>query len=69
LQWLVQVTGVEATEMGGVGDSAGDIDFLRLVGWAAAPINATAEVKAVVDYVALQPDSAGLHEILNYWQL
>jgi hydroxymethylpyrimidine pyrophosphatase-like HAD family hydrolase len=55
--------------MGGVGDSAGDIDFLRLVSRAAAPANATVEVKTVVDYVALQPDAAGLQEILDYWSL
>jgi hydroxymethylpyrimidine pyrophosphatase-like HAD family hydrolase len=66
LQWLAQVTGIDPTEMGGVGDSAGDLDFLRLVGWAAAPANATEEVKTAVSYVASQPDAAGLQEILDY---
>jgi hydroxymethylpyrimidine pyrophosphatase-like HAD family hydrolase len=69
LQWLAQVTGIDPTEMGGVGDSAGDLDFLRLVGWAAAPANATEEVKTAVSYVASQPDAAGLQEILDYWSL
>jgi hydroxymethylpyrimidine pyrophosphatase-like HAD family hydrolase len=69
LHWLAQVTGIDPGEMGGVGDSAGDIDFLRLVSRAAAPANATVEVKTVVDYVALQPDAAGLQEILDYWSL
>lgn len=69
LHWLAQVSGIEPDEMAGVGDSAGDIDFLRLVGWPAAPANATPDVKAVVDYVASQPDVAGLQEILAYWSL
>ena len=69
LQWLAQVTGIDPTEMGGVGDTAGDIDFLRLVGHAAAPANATNEVKAVVQYVSSQIDAAGLQNILDHWQL
>ena len=69
LHWLAQVTGIEPGQMAGVGDSAGDIDFLHLVGRAAAPANATVEVKAVVEYVAAKPDAAGLHEILDYWAL
>ena len=66
---LAQVTGIDPTDMGGVGDSAGDIDFLRLVGRPAAPINATAGVKAVVKYVSTQPEGRGLQEILDYWSL
>ncbi|MBE7555082.1 MAG: HAD hydrolase family protein [Anaerolineales bacterium] len=69
LRWLAQVTGIDPIQMGGVGDSAGDIDFLRLVGQSAAPINATAEVKAIVKYVSSQPEAAGLQEILDYWSL
>jgi hydroxymethylpyrimidine pyrophosphatase-like HAD family hydrolase len=69
LHWLARVTGIDPAEMGGVGDSAGDIDFLRLVGQSAAPANATAGVKAVVNYVSTQPEGLGLHEILEYWSL
>jgi hypothetical protein len=69
LRWLAQMTGIDPSEMGGVGDSAGDIDFLRLVGGAAAPANATTEVKAVVDYVASKADGVGLQEILDHWSL
>jgi hydroxymethylpyrimidine pyrophosphatase-like HAD family hydrolase len=67
--WLAQVTGINLTEMGGVGDSAGDIDFLRQIGFAAAPTNATLAVKAIVHYVSAQADTAGLHDILNHWSL
>jgi hydroxymethylpyrimidine pyrophosphatase-like HAD family hydrolase len=69
LRWLAQVTGFDPMEMGGVGDSRADIDFLRLVGWPAAPVNATAEVKTAVEYVSTRPEAAGLQEILDYWSL
>lgn len=69
LEWLAQVTGIKPTEMGGVGDTSGDIDFLRLVGRAAAPINAINDVKAIVHYVSPHADTAGLHDILDHWSL
>lgn len=69
LRWLSEVTGITLADMGGVGDSAGDIDFLRLVGRPAAPSNATPGVKAVVEYISTRSEAAGLHEILDYWLL
>lgn len=69
LEWLAGVTGINPADMAGVGDSTADIDFLRLVGYAAAPANARDEVKAAVGYVSPQPDAAGLHDILDYWGL
>jgi hydroxymethylpyrimidine pyrophosphatase-like HAD family hydrolase len=69
LQWLAQVTGIDPAEMGGVGDSAGDVDFLRLVGHPAAPVNAIDEVKSMAHYVSSQPDTAGLHDILDHWSI
>jgi hydroxymethylpyrimidine pyrophosphatase-like HAD family hydrolase len=67
LRWLAQVTGLDLIDMGGVGDSAGDIDFLRLVGYPAAPANAIVEVKGMAGYVSAQPFAAGLQDILDYW--
>jgi hydroxymethylpyrimidine pyrophosphatase-like HAD family hydrolase len=67
LQWLAEVTGIDPGAMAGVGDSAADVDFLRLVGYPAAPANAIPAVKAVARYLASEPDSAGLHQILDYW--
>ena len=69
LKWLAQETGIPVGEMGGVGDTSSDVDFLRLVGHPAAPQNATADVKAVVDYVSARVDVAGLMDILDYWQV
>ncbi len=67
LQWLSHITGIDPTEMGGVGDTAGDIDFLRLVGHSAAPANATDGVKSVVQYVSSQVEAEGLKDILDHW--
>jgi len=67
LAWLAQVTGIDPADMGGVGDSTGDIDFLQRVGYAAAPLNATDNVKAIVHYLSPLPNVAGLHDILDFW--
>lgn len=69
LRWLSQVTGIKISKMAGSGDTTGDIDFLRLVGHAAAPANATDDVKAVVQYVSAQPEAKGLDDILDHWSL
>jgi hydroxymethylpyrimidine pyrophosphatase-like HAD family hydrolase len=69
LLWLAEVTGLDPADMGGVGDSGGDIAFLRRVGYPAAPVNATGQVKAAVRYVSPRADAAGLHDILDHWQV
>ncbi len=69
LQWLTEITGIVPDEMGGVGDTAGDMAFLRMVGNSAAPANATDDVKSVVNYISPQPDVAGLHDILDHWSI
>ena len=69
LTWLAQVTGIALPEMGGAGDTSSDIDFLRWVGRSAAPANATADVKAAVDFVSTADDAAGLHDILDHWSM
>ncbi len=67
LQWLSKVTHIPLSQMGGVGDSDGDIPFLRQIAHSAAPANAAASVKSVVDYCSSLPDVAGLHDILDHW--
>ena len=69
LRWLAKVTGVSVSDMAGAGDTAGDVDFLRLVGYPAAPANATAEVRAVVEYVSPKNDAEGLAHILDHWSI
>lgn len=67
LQWLADVTGIEPAAMAGVGDSSSDVDFLQLVGYPAAPDNATPDVKEVVHFVATRPDALGVLDILEQW--
>ncbi len=67
LQWLSKVTNIPLGQMGGAGDSDGDIPFLRQIAHSAAPANATAGVKSVVRYCSSLPDAAGLHDILDHW--
>ncbi len=67
LEWLARTVGLEPAEMAGVGDSKADLDFLRHVGWPAAPANAIQEVRAEVRYVSPYPDAAGLMDILDQW--
>jgi hydroxymethylpyrimidine pyrophosphatase-like HAD family hydrolase len=67
LSWLAHRVGIDPVEMLGVGDSSGDIEFLRLVGRPAAPANAEIEVKAVAAYVSPYADAKGLHDILDHF--
>ncbi|RME97312.1 MAG: hypothetical protein D6768_19975 [Chloroflexi bacterium] len=69
LRWLAGEAGIAPAEMGGVGDSSSDVDFLRLVGRPAAPANATGDVKSVAEFVASGENAAGLLQILDYWQV
>jgi hydroxymethylpyrimidine pyrophosphatase-like HAD family hydrolase len=65
VRWLSEETGVSLSQIGGVGDSASDLKFLTLVGFAAAPSNAAPEVKERVHYVSPFEDGEGLVDILE----
>lgn len=67
VRWLSQEIAVPLAQMGGIGDSASDLKFLRLVERSAAPANAAAEVKAAVDYVSPCEDGDGVVDILRCW--
>ena len=69
LQWLANVTNIDPADMAGVGDSASDVAFLRHVGRAAAPSNATPDVQAVVELVSTRENATGLLDILDHWKL
>ena len=62
---LASALGLPLPSMAGVGDSDPDLSFLRLVGFSAAPANATPAVKQAVAYVARAPFGQGLIEILE----
>lgn len=69
LTWLAERIAIDISDMAGVGDTSGDIDFLAMTGRSAAPGNAAREVKAAVQWVSEHPDSKGLNDILDYWEL
>lgn len=67
VRWLSEETGIPLAQMGGVGDSTSDLEFLRLVGRSAAPANATGPVRAAVEYVSPHADGQGVVDILEHW--
>ncbi len=67
VKWLASETAIPLAEMVGVGDARGDLVFLDLLGAAAAPANADAEVRARVDYVSPYEYGRGLLDIIEYF--
>jgi len=65
LTWLAQETGVPLAQMAGVGDAEGDLCFLQMCGFCAAPANAEPGVHAGVDYVSPYDHSRGLLDIIE----
>jgi hydroxymethylpyrimidine pyrophosphatase-like HAD family hydrolase len=65
-RWLAELTGLPLERMAGVGDQTADLAYLRIVGAAAVPSNATPDLRAVADYVAPRACSEGLLDILNW---
>jgi len=52
VRWLARETAIPLRHMAGVGDARGDVPFMRLLGWCAAPANAHVSVKRVVHYTS-----------------
>lgn len=65
VEWLSRETGIPLAQMAGIGDSPGDLPYLRRVGFSAAPANATDDVKSAVQYVSPLEDGAGVVDILS----
>jgi hydroxymethylpyrimidine pyrophosphatase-like HAD family hydrolase len=65
IKWMAAETGIPLSSMAGVGDAIGDIAFLSLVGFSAAPSNAEPEVKALVDYVSPYEYEQGFLDIVE----
>ncbi len=64
-KWLTSHMGVRPEQVAGIGDSAGDVPFLKLCGWSAAPANATDEVHATVRYTSPHEAEAGILDIME----
>ena len=69
IKWLASETGIPLSSMAGIGDALGDIAFLSLVGFSAAPSNAEPEVKALVDYVSPYEYERGLLDIIEWCEV
>ena len=67
VRWLSEELVLPLADVGGIGDSPGDLTFLRLLGQSAAPANAAAEVKAAVDYVSPYKNGDGVVDIIHQW--
>jgi hypothetical protein len=65
VRWLARETGIPLRHMAGVGDARGDLKFMRLLGWSAAPANAQASVKQAVHYTSPYENGQGLVDILG----
>jgi hypothetical protein len=65
-RWLAEELGIALPAFAGVGDADDDLTFLRLVGYPAAPANASASVRSTAQYVSSQPFGEGLLEILEH---
>jgi hypothetical protein len=65
-RWLARRIGVSLPQFAGVGDADDDLTFLELVGFPAAPANATPRVRLAVRHVASVPHGEGLLEILEH---
>ena len=69
LSFLADKINIPLENMLGIGDSDVDLPFLKLVGNSAAPSNANSSVKEIVEYVAEEPTSEGVREILTHFKL
>jgi hydroxymethylpyrimidine pyrophosphatase-like HAD family hydrolase len=65
LEWLASTMGLTADRIAGIGDSAGDVPFLKLCKWSGAPANATDDVHSIVDYSSPHEAEAGVLDILE----
>ncbi len=67
VEWLSRETGIPLAQMAGIGDSPGDLPYLRRIGFSAAPANATDDVKRAVQYVSPFEDGKAVVDILSKW--
>ena len=65
-RWLAAELGIDLSSFAGVGDADDDLTFLRLVGYPAAPANASAAVRSAARYVSSEPYGDGLLDILDH---
>lgn len=67
VEWLGRELDVPLNRFGGIGDAPSDLTFLKRLGYSAAPANATADVRAAVQYTSPYKDARGVRDILEKW--
>ncbi len=67
VEWLSREMNIPIAQIGGIGDSSGDLPFLRRIGFSAAPANAADDVKRAVQYVSPFEDGKAVIDILSRW--
>lgn len=65
VRFLSEVLKMPVERMLGIGDSEGDLSFLRIVGAAAAPSNCADAVRKVVHYTSDRPEARGVADIIG----
>jgi len=69
IEYLGNQTGINPSEMLGVGDSGVDNEFLSLVGFSAAPANAEQDIKKIVQYISPYQTGEGVRDILKHFNI
>jgi hydroxymethylpyrimidine pyrophosphatase-like HAD family hydrolase len=69
IHFLAAQTGYDPAAMLGAGDSDGDLPFLELVGYKAAPANANQAVREAVHFVAPRVAADGVRDILAHFDV
>ena len=65
IRFLAELTGIPLQEMAGIGDTIGDLPFLKITGISAAPANCTAVIRDSVDYVSQKSAAEGVVDIIT----
>jgi len=65
--WIAEMMEIDPSEIVGIGDSGGDVPFLRKVGHPAAVANATDECRNVAEFVAIGSYATGVWEIIRHY--
>lgn len=66
VRFLAELTGIPLQEMAGIGDTVGDLPFLKITGISAAPANCTAVIRDSVDYVSQKAAAEGVVDIITW---
>ncbi|MCC7165308.1 MAG: HAD family phosphatase [Anaerolineae bacterium] len=67
VEWLARELDLSLSSFGGIGDAPADLTFLSKLRSSAAPANATADVRASVQYTSPYSDARGVRDILEKW--